>query len=212
MGEKGQNTRERICDVTESLILQYGFAGVSIERILKEAKITKGGFFYHFKSKNDLALKLLERKFERDTAYLEYLFHQVDAAHSDPLQRMLEFLTLFSKEMACLRREEVGCIVAAVASQPKQFDESVNQMAAECVLNWRRIFSARFHEIAEHYPIAHEASIPHLSDMLSVLVEGGILFSRVLSDNTVLAEQILIFRSHVMYVFKVDGTVGWRSV
>ena len=55
MSTKGERTRNEIMKIAEGLVLQRGFAGTSIERILEEADITKGGFFYHFEGKNDLA-------------------------------------------------------------------------------------------------------------------------------------------------------------
>ena len=61
MGTKGEATRERVMEIAERLILQQGFASTSIEQTIQEANITKGGFFYHFDGKNELAIALMER-------------------------------------------------------------------------------------------------------------------------------------------------------
>ena len=58
---KGERTRTRILDVAYDSIVHKGFAATSIEELVEAAGITKSGFFYHFKDKNDLARQLLER-------------------------------------------------------------------------------------------------------------------------------------------------------
>jgi AcrR family transcriptional regulator len=66
MGTKGEQTREHILATAESIILQRGYSGTSIEDIIGEAGITKGGFFYHFDGKNDLAKNLMLRYLDQD--------------------------------------------------------------------------------------------------------------------------------------------------
>ena len=56
---KGEQTRKRIMDLAQDAVLQKGFAATSIDEIIAEAGITKSGFFYHFRDKNDLAKAML---------------------------------------------------------------------------------------------------------------------------------------------------------
>jgi TetR/AcrR family transcriptional repressor of nem operon len=65
---KGSDTRERILDVAEAAVLEKGFAATSIEELIAAVGITKSGFFYHFKDKNELAKALLVRYVEREEA------------------------------------------------------------------------------------------------------------------------------------------------
>ncbi len=83
---KGDNTRGRILDAAESLVLCRGFAATSLDEIMTAAEITKSGFFYHFKDKHELAKALLERYVEHDDAIFDELFGKVDALIDDPLQ------------------------------------------------------------------------------------------------------------------------------
>ena len=62
---KGERTRERIMDLAYQAIVEKGFAATSIEELVEAAGITKSGFFYHFRDKNDLARQLLARGAER---------------------------------------------------------------------------------------------------------------------------------------------------
>src|SRR3546814_3866070 len=80
---KGGRTRERIMDIAEESMLHKGFSATSIEELVEAAGITKSGFFYHFKDKNDLARAIVSRFVERDTAILAELSARARALSED---------------------------------------------------------------------------------------------------------------------------------
>ena len=73
---KGSDTRERILVVAQATGLEKGFAATSIEELIAAVDITKSGFFYHFKDKNELAKALLRRYLDREDALFDDLFHR----------------------------------------------------------------------------------------------------------------------------------------
>ena len=99
---KGSDTRERILDVAETAVLEKGFAATSIEELIAAVAITKSGFFYHFKDKNELAKALLVRYVEREDALFDDLFHRADELNEDPLHGFLVGLKMMSELMADL--------------------------------------------------------------------------------------------------------------
>src|SRR5690349_22405511 len=86
---KGARTRERILDVAYDSIVHKGFAATSIEELVEAAGITKSGFFYHFKDKNDLARQLLERFIAEDNELIDGLTKRARSLCDDPLQSFL---------------------------------------------------------------------------------------------------------------------------
>jgi TetR/AcrR family transcriptional regulator, transcriptional repressor for nem operon len=52
--EHKARTRARIVDSARRLFNRHGFEQVSIDRIMAEAGLTRGGFYSHFESKDDL--------------------------------------------------------------------------------------------------------------------------------------------------------------
>ena len=70
---KGERTRERILDVAYQAIVEKGFAATSIEELVEAAGITKSGFFYHFRDKNDMARQLFDRFLAEDEAIIDTL-------------------------------------------------------------------------------------------------------------------------------------------
>jgi TetR/AcrR family transcriptional repressor of nem operon len=201
MGTKGEQTREHIMATAEGIILNRGYAGTSIEEIIGKAGITKGGFFYHFDGKNDLAKNLINRYLENDLVFFRGLADRARSLTEDPLQQLLLFLKLMAEAMQDLPGAHPGCLVASFTYEAEQFDDEVRELNAEGVLSWRRIFLEHFESVAAEYPMKIDKPLDELADMLSSIIEGGILMSKVLKDRSILPNQILQFRSYVRLMF-----------
>ena len=52
--EHKQQTRERIIECARMLFNRHGFDRVTIDMVMERAALTRGGFYNHFKSKEDL--------------------------------------------------------------------------------------------------------------------------------------------------------------
>lgn len=198
---KGGDTRERILDVAEAAVLDKGFAGTSIEEVIAAVGITKSGFFYHFKDKNELARALLVRYVAREDALFDDLFARADELNEDPLHGFLVGLKMLSEILADLPNGHPGCLVAAYCYQDRLFDREVRELNAAAVLNWRKRFRGRLDAIAARYKPRQAVDLDDLADMLSVIADGGIILSKAVNDKHALARQVLLYRDFVRAVF-----------
>jgi len=198
---KGSATRERILELAEAAVLDKGFAATSIEELIAGVGITKGGFFYHFRDKNQLARALLVRYLEREEALFDDLFARADELNEDPLHGFLVFLKLLAETMSNLPELHPGCLVAAFCYQDQLFDHQIRELNHTAVHNWRRRFRERLELIAARYPPRVDVDFDSLADMLSALADGGIVLSRAAGDKDVLPKQVLLYRQFVRTVF-----------
>ncbi|MDH5526347.1 MAG: TetR/AcrR family transcriptional regulator [Nitrospirota bacterium] len=58
--KKRGNTRQRLIETTLSLLWQYGYGAVGVDRICKDAGVNKGSFYHFFPSKEGLVIAALE--------------------------------------------------------------------------------------------------------------------------------------------------------
>jgi TetR/AcrR family transcriptional repressor of nem operon len=198
---KGAQTRQRILETAQESILAKGFDATSIEEIVAAAEITKSGFFYHFRDKNELARALLEWNLEIDRQVLEDVFRRGHDLSEDPLHAFLIGLKLFAEVMDDLPNGHPGCIVTTVCYQQRLFDAEVCALNRQVVLNWRSLFLAELTAIAERYPPREPVDLVSLADMVSTVVEGGIIMAKALGRPKVLGEQILLQRSYIKLLF-----------
>ncbi len=198
---RGHETRQRILDVAQDSILSKGFDATSIEEIVAGAAITRSGFFYHFPDKNSLARALLERYLEEDRAVLGGVFARAAELSDDPLQRFLIALKLLAEVMADLPNGHPGCIVATVCYQERLFDQQVRDLNRESVLAWRRLFHAELSAVAARYAPRDPVDLEELADMISAVIEGGIILAKALRDPLALSRQLLMQRSYIRLLF-----------
>ena len=201
MGNKGDSTRDKILQITQQLMLEKGFAGATLDEIISRSKITKGGFFYHFDNKDDLARHLMIRYRQDDDVFFRGLMQRADELSDDPLQQMLIFLKLLSESMAELPDVHPGCLVATYTAANQMMNDDVRQATADTLISWRDMFRERFDRIQRLYSRREADDSESLADMLSTVIEGGIILSRALDDQQILVRQLLNFRSYIKLLY-----------
>ena len=212
MGAKGEQTREHVMAVAESIILNRGYSGTSIEDIINKAGITKGGFFYHFKGKNDLARKLILRYLDQDLTFFTGLLERARTLSEDPLQQFLLFLKLMAEAMEDLPGTHPGCLIATFTYEAEQFDDEVRALNVEGALIWRKVFLEQIEAIANKYPMKIERNFDELADLLTSVIEGGIMWEKWREEKSILPKQILQYRDYISMVFGDDGgRIGKKS-
>ena len=198
---KGSATRSRILDVAQQAVLAKGFDATSIDEIVASAEITRSGFFYHFRDKNALARALIERHIEVEDALFDDLLGRARDLSDDPLQAALIGLKLLAELIEDMPGGHPGCIVATAAYQDRLFDAEVRELNRRAVLGWRARFRAMFEEIAALYPPREEVDLDALADMVSTVVEGGIVMGKALGEPHMVVGQILLLRQFIRRMF-----------
>ena len=204
MTTRANSSRDRILSTAESIILEQGFAGTTIEEIIHKAAITKGGFFYHFAGKAELARALIDRYIQMDTDVFMELSDRADTLSEDPLQRALMFLNLFSEMVAGMTDVHPGCLAAAFTYETQQFDQDIRHRIEVGMVEWRNVIAQRLQEIMVKYPPKMEVSVDSLADMFTTCVEGGIILAKAYNKNQPLIDQVQNYRQHLRLLFEPD--------
>lgn len=63
------------------------------------------------------------------------------------------------------------------------------------------MFADQLEMINQQYSMMIDTTIDELSDMLSTIIEGGIIMSRTLSEQKILAQQILQYRNYLRLIY-----------
>jgi AcrR family transcriptional regulator len=198
---KGERTRERILDIAYESIVEKGFAATSIEELVEAAGITKSGFFYHFRDKNDMARQLFDRFLSEDEKIIETLEQRARELSDDPRQSLLIILNLYAQMMDDMETLHPGCMVASVTYQERLFDSEMKRMNVDYLLRTRQRFADWLKEIVELHPPKMEADLDALADHLTIIVEGAIIYAKALRDPAMMGRQTRLFRSHVKLLF-----------
>lgn len=122
-------SHERIVAVAARAIRRGGFQGVGVADIMKEAGLTHGGFYAHFRNRDALLAEALERAGQDSAAQLRDGVARREARGRSPLRALVE---AYLSERH-LSETETGCVVAALVSEMPRQAADVREAAAQRV-------------------------------------------------------------------------------
>ncbi len=201
MSRDGKATRERILDATHELVMCKGYAATSIDDILGRTGLTKGAFFYHFKSKAELARALLQRYVETEERLLAETLGRAERLSRDPLQQVVIFIGLFEEMFGGVPDTNPGCLLASYCYQNELLTDEIKAIYASAMQDWRGMLVGKFREAAEQHPPRMEVALDELADMFVTILEGGFVLARTLGDPSVIASQVRQYRNYVELLF-----------
>jgi len=205
MPRSGAATRERLLDAGEALIYDRGFSATSVDKVIERAGVTKGAFFYHFKSKADLGRAIIRRHADRDMAHCDRTIARAEKLSGDPVQQVLIFVGLLQEEAEALPDPVPGCLFASYLYQRLEYPDDVAEMTAVTLAYWRDAFARKLRDAAEAYPPKAEISAEDLADMLLAVIEGSYVLCKAKGAPDILVRQLGQYRRHLALLFGLDA-------
>ncbi|MEU5552114.1 MULTISPECIES: TetR/AcrR family transcriptional regulator [unclassified Micromonospora] len=89
-GYDPENTRRSLITSALELFERRGFDRTSVQEIADQARLTKGAFYHHFESKDDLLRHIQEEYLEAQLAAIE----RIESGSDDPKVRVAELIRL----------------------------------------------------------------------------------------------------------------------
>lgn len=201
MPRDGTITRKAIMDAAQALILETGYSAASVDAVIARAGITKGAFFYHFKSKAELALALVQRDADADAAHLQGILERAEALSRDPLQQLLICIGLYEEETAKLTAPFPGCLYASFLYESQLFDAATMKVVREVFSHWTQRITAKLDAVMRLYPPRLPVDVTTLAEMSLALAEGAFILSKVQRDAGPLAAQWRHYRNYLELLF-----------
>lgn len=165
-----ENVAARIVEATSRALRRDGIQGVSIPGLMKLAGLTHGGFYGHFKDRDDLIAKAALHAAQAS------ILHD-DQPGVRPLDRYL------SKEH--MLHPELGCVVAALGAEGSRQKGPLRRVFAEIGRGFLRVVEQRLHPGASPRGRLSDEALATASRIV-----GAIMLARLVDDEA-LAERIL---------------------
>ncbi len=116
-------TATRILDVAERLVQTRGFNGFSYADIARELDVTKAALHYHFRTKTDLGLALVERYHRQFAAALDAVTH----AEPEPRIALHRYVDVYRD---VLRRDRI-CLCGMLAAESETLPTPMRRAVAD---------------------------------------------------------------------------------
>ena len=123
------SSREKILLVSLEQFYRNGYLATSVDDIIAEAKVSKSNFYYHFKTKEDLGLAVLQNRCQDFNEAIECTLLNEDLG---PLERLRSFFSLVAETREA--KTSGGCpfgnLVAEMSEHSERFRRQLSDMFA----------------------------------------------------------------------------------
>ena len=201
MPRDGADTRNRIMDVAQSMVLDVGLAGTSVEKVIEGASVAKGTFFYHFKTKHDLAAALIERYADQDEHHFADAMSKAEQLARDPLQQLLIFVGLFIEMTEQLEEPFPGCLYASYCYQSGAISSQSMAQVERMMLFWRERLGEKVEAVIGQNPTRIPVESHQVADHVLTTFEGAFILSKVMKEPKLASEQLLQCRTYLELLF-----------
>lgn len=108
---KAEDRRNQILDCAQSLIFQKGYDNATITDIMNAAGVSKGGFYHHFASKEEVLVSILERMvFDAQAALLP----AIETENLSALQRYELYFSILRGQQSADALDSVIPVIVAL--------------------------------------------------------------------------------------------------
>lgn len=203
MSRAGDKTRENILDSAQRLIIGRGFAGASIDRIIQDAGITKGAFFYHYKSKAKLAEALFQRFTDHDLEILQDICETAERMSDDPKQRVLIIIGLYAEMLDSMQDDGYGCLYASYANQQLEYPTELGPLVRSWLEDYTTALRPYYQAALTEEMVRQSITADDLITQLLVIFEGAFVITNVKLSTTLPGYQLRLYRTQLEALFKL---------
>lgn len=179
-------TRDRLMGAALELYAERGYAGTCLDAILQRAMSSKGAFYHHFDSKEDLTARALTVRWEAWMEEIRRLWQRPGTA-PEKLDRLLEVLKPHHADTG-------GCALGMLGFESSNLPAQVRQALADGLQRWKALLCDLLHELGIH----DRQSAAELAEQLFVMYQGGVLVQRVNGSHEALARALAAWRQDVL--------------
>lgn len=171
---QAEANRERIVDVAGELFREKGFDGIGLNDLMQAAGLTRGGFYGHFESKDELASLACERALSANNHFWEELSAKPPA---EALQALVGF---YLSDLHCQHTAK-GCAMAALAGDVARAGPDLHGTFEAGVENFLRVLEPLMP--ADEPTGRRDQALATLSQLVGALVLARAVQSPALSQD-----------------------------
>ncbi|MCC7463250.1 MAG: TetR/AcrR family transcriptional regulator [Gammaproteobacteria bacterium] len=191
------DARVALLDATLKLVRLQGWSATSIDQLCREAGVTKGAFFHHFASKEDLGVEAA-RHWDTLTSSLfaSAGYHR----HDDPLDRILAYLD-FRAALAAGPLESITCFAGTTVQEVFGTSEAIRAACGEVIVDHAAGLAAFFREAIEKYRPRESVTAEGLALYTQTVLQGGFVLAKAQGSTAPLLDGIAHLKRYLRLLF-----------
>lgn len=177
MAETPENSRTRLLAATIDLVRANGYAATRVEDVCAAAGVTKGSFFHHFASKEELAIAAAAQWHDRASHVFSLAPYQRLA---QPLERLLGYVA-FRKELLAGDIWEWSCYAGTTIQEVHETYPAIRDACAMSIEQHLLFLHVMIDDVLRENPVKGIDAASLATHMQSV-VQGAFIMAKARQD------------------------------
>jgi len=198
MREPEHGSKKKLLDATLKVVRTKGYAATRIEDVCAEAGLTKGSFFHHFKSKDDLALSAVSY-WDRFTTgfFAEAPYHAPD----DPLDRLLAYVD-FRISLIDGPLPEFTCFAGTLVQEIYETHEDIRKAGGKNICDHAKTLEADIREAMRQYAVKGDWTAESLAVSIQSAIQGAFILAKATGSATAAIQTLEHLRRYIELLFR----------
>lgn len=201
---KETNAKTRLLDAALSVVRAKGYEATTVDDLCAAAGVTKGAFFHHFKSKEELGVAAADHWSQVTGALFEAAsYHK----HADPLDRVLGYLDL-RKELLKGEVAEFTCLVGTMVQETFELSPAIRAACNESISNHAAKLEADIAEAMRERGIGGGWTAQSLALHTQAVLQGAFILAKARNGADIAAASIDHLRRYLELLFEPTKMKG----
>jgi len=201
------SAKTKILDAALMVIRAKGYAATTVDDLCAASDVTKGAFFHHFKSKDDLAVAAVEHWSKVTGELFEAApYHR----HADPLQRVLGYLE-FRKNLLTGEVAEFTCLVGTMVQETFKSSPAIRAACDASISGHAAKIETDIAEAMQQRGLRGEWTAKSLALHTQAVLQGAFILAKAKDDAKIAAASIDHLRRYIELLFTTTKQKGTRS-
>lgn len=169
-----------------------GFAGMSMDELVRVTGLTKGGIYNHFDSKDDLALEA----FDYSVEVMRGRFKQQLEGKRTTQSRLLAVIEMFNS----LLEEPLfagGCVLLTTAVEADDTHPALRERARQALDDWRAVIIRTINKGIELGDVRPDTDSEAVATVMVSALEGAIMMSKTYGDMAHMQRMVDHLRAYI---------------
>jgi TetR/AcrR family transcriptional repressor of nem operon len=191
------NARAQILEAALRVIRAKGYTATSVEDLCTAAGVTKGAFFHHFKSKEDLGIAAARHWSEvTGELFAAAPYHR----HADPLARVLGYLD-FRKQLLTGDVAEFTCLVGTMVQETFESSPGIRAACEASISGHAEKIETDIAEAMRQRGLRTQWTAKSLSLHTQAVLQGAFILAKAKDDAKIAAASIDHLRRYIEFLF-----------
>jgi len=201
MTQAPHESKTKLLEATLRVVRTKGYNATRIEDVCAEAGLTKGSFFHHFKSKQDLALAAVAHWDALSTGqFAAAPYHDPE----DPLDRLLAYVD-FRKSILTGELPDFTCFAGTIVQEAYVTHPEILTACERNISGHAGTLEADFREAIRKYDVRGDCSIESLALHTQCVIQGAFILAKAKGSAAVAAESLDHLRRYLELLFAGPG-------